>query len=99
MDISKKSKVIVLTIILTGLILGVTISGPKFIYKLQMAFGFKGKIVLIEECLETPGCAITTDELDLYNHYKSLKKSKVGQKIKESDLHESLKEEAQNDKK
>ena len=93
MEISNKTKLTVLVILLTVFILGVTISGPKFISKIQMEFGFKGKMDLIEQCLATTGCAITTDELDFYTKYKSVQKSKMGIKLKESELGKALKEE------
>lgn len=99
MEISDKAKSTVLIILLTVFILGVTISGPKFINKIQMQFGFKGKIDLIEQCIETSGCAITTDELDLYNNYKIAQESKVGEKLKESKVGKAIKEEEQKDKK
>ena len=95
MEISDKSKSTILIILLTIFILGVTISDPKFINKVQMQFGFKGKIDLIEQCLATYGCAISTDELDLYTKYKSMQESKVGEKLKESELGKSLKEEGE----
>ncbi len=38
----------------------------------------------IEKCLVTSGCAITTDALDLYDNYKTLQESKMGEKLKES---------------
>jgi len=99
MEISNKTKSTVLIIVLTVFILGVTISGPKFINKVQMQFGFKGKIDLIEQCLATTGCAISTDELDLYNNYKTAQESKVGKKLKESEVGKAIKEEEQKDKK
>ena len=37
-----------------------------------------------------PGCAITTDELDLYKHYKTLEKNKMFQELKETELGEIL---------
>jgi len=93
MEISSKAKSIVLVILLTIFILGVTISGPKFINKIQMQFGFKGKIDLIEKCLATKGCAISADELDLLSNYKLLEESKIGKRLNESKLAKSLKEE------
>ncbi len=92
MEISSKTKSIVLVILLVLFILGVTISGPKFINKLQMQFGFKGKIDLIEKCLETSGCAISADELDLYTNYKMLQESKIGKKLKETKIGKALDE-------
>ncbi len=99
MEISNKTKFIVFVIFLVVFILGVTISGPKFINKLQMQFGFKGKIDLIEKCLTTSGCAISADELDLYTNYKTAQESKIGKKLKESKIGKALKEEEQKEKK
>lgn len=93
MEVSDKSKSTIKIILLTIFILGVTISGPKFINNIQMQFGFKGKVDLIEQCLTTSGCAISTEELDLYNNYKMLQKSKVGEKMHNTELGKSLKEE------
>ena len=81
MELSKKAKFIIFVILLTIFVLGVAVYGPKFIQKLQIEFGLKGKIELIEECIPMPGCAITTDELDLYKHYKTLQKNKTAKLI------------------
>lgn len=86
MEIRKKAKLIVFIMILTVFILGVVMLGPKFIYKVQMKFGFKGMIDNIEQCIAMPGCAITTDELDIYNHYKTFVESETGKEFKESEL-------------
>ena len=99
MDLSNNTKKIIFTIILTIFILGVTISGPKFINKVQMMFGFKGKIELIERCITTPSCAITTDELDFYENYKKLESSKIGKKLKDTDLAKDLEKEIQKEEK
>ena len=86
MEVSHKTKLIIFLILLTAFILGVAMFGPKFIHKIQMEFGFKGKIELIEECIPMPGCAITTDELDLYNNYKILEKNKTFKELEETEL-------------
>ena len=93
MDLSSNAKKIIFITILTIFILGVTISGPKFKNKVQMQFGFKGKIELIERCIATPSCAITTDELDFYENYRKLESSKVGKKLKNTDLAKNLEKE------
>jgi hypothetical protein len=95
MEFSKKTKSTLLISVLVVFILGVTISGPKFINKLQMQFGFKGKIDLIEKCLATSGCAITTDELDLYHNYKKLELNKIVKKLKDSKAGKALEKEFQ----
>ena len=99
MEISNKTKFTVFVILLVVFILGVTISGPKFINKIQVQFGFKGKIDLIEQCLATSGCAITTDELDLYTNYKTAQESEIGKKLKESKAGKAIKEEEEKEKK
>ncbi len=86
MEISHKTKLVIFVILLTVFMLGVAMFGPKFIHKIQMEFGFMGKIELIEECIPMPGCAITTDELDLYNKYKILEKNKTFKEFKETEL-------------
>ena len=90
MELSKKAKFIIFVILLTIFVLGVAVYGPKFIQKLQIEFGLKGKIELIEECIPMPGCAITTDELDLYKHYKTLQKNKIFKEFEETELGEIL---------
>ena len=99
MDLSNNTKKIIFTIILTIFILGVTISGPKFINKVQMMFGFKGKIELIEKCIAMPSCAISTDELDFYENYKKLESSKIGKKLKDTNLAKDLEKEIQKEEK
>jgi len=89
-EISKESKKIVLVAIFIIFVLGLAISGPKFFYKVQMAFGFKGKIDMIEHCLETKGCAITTDELEFYENYAKVRKSKISQKLRDTDFGQAL---------
>jgi hypothetical protein len=93
MELSSKTKITMLVIVLTVFILGTTMYGPKFINKIQMQFGFKGKVDLIEQCLATTGCAISADELDLLTKYRLLEKSELGVKLKNSELGKSLKEE------
>ena len=56
------------------------------VLNLSIKFRLKGKIELIEECIPMPGCAITTDELDLYNKYKILEKNKTFKELEESEL-------------
>jgi len=91
--LSNKTKITLLTILLTLFILGATILGPKFINNVQMQFGFKGKIDLIEQCLKTKGCAISPDDLDLYTIYKKLEESEEGKRLKETKLGKSLEKE------
>lgn len=90
MKTEHRTKLIIFTIVLTVFVLGVAIFGPKLITKLQVEFGLKNKILLIEECIPMPGCAITTDELDLYNHYKTLEKNKIFQELEETEVGEFL---------
>ena len=90
-----KIKLTLFIVVLTGLILGLVISGPQFFYKMQMQFGFKGKIDIIEQCLTTKGCAITTDELELYNQFHKFENSDLKKRLKKTDFGKSLVEENQ----
>lgn len=90
MKTEHKTRLIIFVIILIIFVLGVAIFGPKFITKLQMEFGLKAKIELIEECIPMPGCAITTEELELYKHYKMIKKTKTYKELEETELGEFL---------
>ena len=95
MEISNQTKLAALIIVLTISVLGVIIGGPAFIHKVQMQLGFKGKIDLIVQCIEMPGCAISTNELELYNNYKALYEREVVEELKESDLGKDLEAEEQ----
>jgi hypothetical protein len=72
---------------------GINVGGPKFINAMQMHFGSKGKIDLIERCIEMPGCTIGPDDLDFYERYHTIRDSDVAKKIKESETVEKLMEE------
>ena len=93
MGISNRAKLIFLSCIIAVLVVGISIGGPKFINFLQIQFGSKGKIELIDRCIEMPGCSISPDELDFYDRYHTIRESNVGQKIKESEAIENLMEE------
>ena len=99
MEINHKTKFIIFIFVLVVFILGMVIFGPKFITKLQVEFGFKNKIILIEECIAMPGCSITTDELDLYNHYKMIKKNETFKELEETEVGEFLLKEGLNEEK
>ena len=90
MEISNQTKLILLSCIIAVLVLGISIGGPKFINFLQVQFGSKGKIDLIDRCIEMPGCSISPDDLDFYDRYHTIRESDVGQKIKESEAVENL---------
>ena len=92
-NISNQVKFIVLICTIVVLVLGISVGGPKFINFLQMQFGSKGKIELIDRCIEMPGCSIGPDDLDFYDRYRTIRESDVGQKIKESEAVENLLEE------
>ena len=66
------------------------LGGAKFINAVQMQFGSKGKIDLIDRCIEMPGCSIGPDDLDFYERYHVIRGSDVAQKIKESETVEQL---------
>ena len=93
MEVSNQVKLIVLVCIIAVLVVGISIGGPKFVNFLQMQFGSKGKIELIDRCIEMPGCAIGPDDLDFYDRYNAIRESEVGQKIKASEAVEKLTEE------
>ena len=93
MDASNQVKLVVLACIIAVLVVGISIGGPKFINALQLHFGSKGKIELIDRCIKMPGCSIGTDELDFYERYHTVRDSDAAQKIKESDSVEERLEE------
>ena len=93
MGASNQVKLIVLVCVIAILVVGISIGGPKFVNALQMHFGSKGKIELIDRCIEMPGCSIGPDDLDFYVRYHAIRESEAGQKIKESDAVEGLLEE------
>ena len=93
MEISNQVKLIVLACIIAVLGVGINIGGAKFVNAVQMHFGSKGKIDLINRCIEMPGCSIGPDDLDFYDRYHTLRESDVGQDIKESEAVKQLLEE------
>ena len=93
MEVSNQVKLIILACIIAVLVVGISIGGPKFVNFVQMQFGSKGKIDLIERCIEMPGCSIGPDDLDFYDRYRTIRESDVGQKIKESEAVENLTQE------
>ena len=90
---SNQVKLVVLVCVIAVLVVGISVGGPKFINAVQMHFGSKGKIELIERCIEMPGCTIGPDDLDFYDRYHAIRESDAAQKIKESDAVEQLLEE------
>ena len=90
MAVSNKAKLVVFTCIIAVLVVGISIGGPKFINAVQMHFGSKGKIDLIERCVDMPGCSIGPDDLDFYERYHKIRDSKIADKIKESKAVEQL---------
>jgi hypothetical protein len=92
-EISNQAKLVLLACIIAVLVVGISIGGPKFVNFLQMQFGSKGKIDLIDRCIEMPGCTIGPDDLDFYERYHTIRESDAAQKIKESEAVENLMEE------
>jgi len=90
MGASNQVKLVVLVCIVAVLVVGISAGGPKFINALQIHFGSKGKIELIDRCIEMPGCSIGPDELDFYERYHLIRESDVAKEIKESDAVEQL---------
>jgi hypothetical protein len=91
--VSKKATFLALVAITTVLFVGISLGGPKFVSAVQMQFGSKGKIELIERCIEMLGCAIGPDDLDFQDRYYAIRESELGKKVKESDAVEGLVEE------
>lgn len=83
---SNRIKLILLVIVLTLSIVGITLGGPSFIHRVQMHFGIKGKVELIERCIAMPGCAISTQELELLERYETLQASDAMEEFKETEL-------------
>ncbi len=90
MNISNKTKLVLFTCLITVLVVGISVGGPKFINAVQMHFGSKGKIDLIERCIEMPGCSIGPEDLEFYDRYHKIRESEVAHKIKESNAVEQL---------
>ena len=85
-----KVKLVLLVCVIAVLVVGISVGGPKFINAIQMHFGSKGKIDLIDRCIEMRGCYIGPDDLDFYERYHVIRESDVAQKIKESETVEQL---------
>jgi len=83
-------KVVVLACVIAVLVVGISLGGPKIINAAQMHFGSKGKIELIDRCIEMPGCSIGPADLDFYERYHTIRDSDAAQKIRESDVVEEL---------
>jgi hypothetical protein len=90
MGSSNPIKLVVLVCVIAILVVGISIGGPRFINALQMHFGSKGKIELIDRCIEMPGCSIGPDDLDFYERYHAIRESDAAEKIKESDAVQQL---------
>jgi hypothetical protein len=90
MDVSLKFKLLALVIIIAALVIGIGVGGPKFFNALQMHIGAKGKIELIDRCIEMPGCSIGPNDLDFYDKYHAIKESDAIEKLKESEVAEKL---------
>jgi hypothetical protein len=75
MGASNQVKLVVLVCVIAVLVVGISVGGPKFINAMQIHFGSKGKIELIERCIEMPGCTIGPDDLDFYDRYHAIRES------------------------
>lgn len=87
---SDKFKLILLVCVIAVLMMAIGIGGPKAFDAIQMQFGNKGKIDLIERCIEMPGCAIGPEDLDFYERYRKVRSSDAAEKIRESDAGKKL---------
>jgi hypothetical protein len=84
---------VVLSVIIAILVVGISIGGPKFVNFIQMQFGSKGKIELLEQCIEMPGCSIGPTDLEFYERYRTITESDAADTIRESEAVEKLIEE------
>jgi hypothetical protein len=89
-ETSNSLKFGVVLIIVTILALGLSIGGPKFAHFVQMQFGNKGKVELLEQCIAMPGCSIGPADLEFYERYKTVRESDAAEKIKESEAVKDL---------
>ena len=80
----------VVLVIFAVLALGLSIGGPKFAHFVQMQFGNKGKVELLEQCIAMPGCSIGPADLEFYERYKTVRESEAADKIRESDAVDDL---------
>jgi hypothetical protein len=85
MNLSTSAKLIALVCIIATMVVGISIGGPKFINAIQMQFGSKGKVDLLERCMELPGCSIGPADLEFYERYRAVRGSDAAQKIKDSE--------------
>jgi len=90
MGATNQVKLVVLVCVIAVLVVGISVGGPKFINAVQIHFGAKGKIELLDRCIDMPGCSIGPDDLDFYERYHAIRESDAAQKIKESDAVEQL---------
>jgi hypothetical protein len=90
MEISNSMKLGVLLVIVTILALGISVGGSKFVHFVQMQFGNKGKMELLEQCIAMPGCSIGPSDLEFYERYKTVRESEAADKIRESDAVDDL---------
>jgi len=92
-SISNSTKLVGLIGIIAVLVVGISIGGPKFVNFIQMQFGSKGKVELLEQCIEMPGCSIGPTDLEFYERYRTIRESDAADKIRENDTVEKLIEE------
>ena len=93
MAASNSTKLIVLSVFIAILVLGISIGGPKFVHFIQIQFGSKGKVELLQQCIEMPGCSIGPADLEFYERYKTVRESEAADTIRESEAVEKLIEE------
>jgi hypothetical protein len=90
MAVSNQVKLVVLVSIIAVLVVGISVGGPKVFNALQMHFGAKGKIELIDHCIEMPGCSIGPDDLDFYEKYHAIQESDAVKELKEGEAAKKL---------
>ena len=90
MAVSNSTKLIALSTVIAIVVLGISIGGPKFVNFVQMQFGSKGKMELLEQCIEMPGCSIGPADLEFYERYKTVRESETADKSREREAVKDL---------
>ena len=86
----KSFKLIVIVLVLSFIVVGINIGGPKFVNAMQMQFGMKGRIDQLDQCIEMPGCSIGPNDLEFYQKYHIVKESDAAEELMESEKVEAL---------
>ena len=90
MTASNSAKLILLSTVIATLVMGISIGGPEFVHFIQMQFGSKGRVELLQQCIDMPGCSIGPADLEFYERYKMVRESEAAEKIRESEAVKDL---------